>query len=79
MLSTLTSRNHTQVLVAESLEGALEQLRSDTSVGEEVERVFIIGGGGVYTQALSMKQVILVDIPHLIDVYASMHLCEHFE
>lgn len=44
------------VLVAESLERALEQLDEETDVGTNVESVYVIGGASVYAEALAMRQ-----------------------
>ena len=43
------------VLVAESLEAALEMLGEETEAGSDVEDVYVIGGASVYSEALAMR------------------------
>jgi dihydrofolate reductase/thymidylate synthase len=44
------------VVVAESLEKALELLAEDAELGCTIENVYVIGGGSVYAEALALKQ-----------------------
>lgn len=45
------------VLVADSLENALKLLDAGGDIGEEVERVFVIGGSQIYETALKLDSV----------------------